>query len=157
MTTMRRANPREQGEIGLSIAISWFGRSGYAVLVPLCDNQPYDLIVDDGERLARVEVKTTTRRTRGGVFYVDLRTTGGNRSVYTSRLFDPAKADLLFVVTDAGDANLLPTTALTTTSNLTLGPRVQSFRVGGPVAADGAAPYHPVPRWDAREAKGKRL
>lgn len=42
MTTIRRANPRKQGEIGLGAATAWFLAEGYAVSVPLCDKQPYD-------------------------------------------------------------------------------------------------------------------
>ena len=134
METLRRRNPREQGEIGLAIAISWFGRTGYAVLLPLCDNQPYDLVVDDGERLLRVDVKTTTRRTRGGAFYVDLRTTGGNRSIYTSRPFDPHHVEVLFIVTGAGDAYLVPSAELRGRNSITFGRGAEHFRVAGSVA-----------------------
>lgn len=64
--TIRRANPRRQGEIGLGAAIAWFSRVGYLVSVPLCDNQPYDLVVDNGERLLKVQVKTAPGARRGG-------------------------------------------------------------------------------------------
>lgn len=61
--TIRRSNPRKQGEIGLGAAIAWFLGEGYGVSVPLCDNQPYDLIIDSkADGLQKVQVKTSTRR-----------------------------------------------------------------------------------------------
>jgi PD-(D/E)XK nuclease superfamily protein len=126
--TIRRRNPREQGEIGLADAIAWFAAQGHAVLVPLCDNQPYDLIVDDGERLARVQVKTATYRTRGGAFRAQIRTNGGNRTGYSSKPFDPAKADIVFILTDGGDRYVIPSCCITARADVTLGARYQEFR-----------------------------
>ena len=37
--TIRRTNPRIQGEIGLGHAIAWFSANGYNVCIPLCDNR----------------------------------------------------------------------------------------------------------------------
>lgn len=90
MSTIRRANPRKQGEIGLGDAIAWFSANGYSVSIPLAENQPYDLIVDSPEHgFQRVQVKTTTHRGRSGSFAVDLRTNGGNRSRHTSKSLRP--------------------------------------------------------------------
>ena len=75
---MRRSNPRLQGLIGVAAAIDWFTRAGYLVSIPLNDSQPYDLVVDDGMRLLRFQVKTTTARGRYGNFTLALQTAGGN-------------------------------------------------------------------------------
>ena len=69
-------NPRTQGAIGIGRAIAHYFAKGYAVFVPVADVSRYDLIVDTGERLMRIEVKTTTQP-KGEV---SLRTMGGNTS-----------------------------------------------------------------------------
>jgi hypothetical protein len=69
-------NPRAQGAVGIGRAIAHYSGMGYAVFTPVSDVSRYDLVVDTGERLMRVEVKTTTQP-KGEV---SLRTMGGNRS-----------------------------------------------------------------------------
>ena len=54
------ANPRRQGNAGLGIAIAYFSRVGAEVAIPLTDTQRYDLIIENGSGLERVQVKTTT-------------------------------------------------------------------------------------------------
>jgi hypothetical protein len=77
--TSWRANPRGQGLLGVTDAIAFFGSRGWPVSVPLIDSQPYDLIVDDAGTLHRVQVETTTCRSRSGAFTVTLSTSGGAR------------------------------------------------------------------------------
>jgi hypothetical protein len=52
-------NSRLQGNVGLANAIAWFANNGYRPAIPLTDSQDYDLIVDDGEKLYKVQVRTT--------------------------------------------------------------------------------------------------
>jgi hypothetical protein len=119
--TIRRANPRIQGEIGLAAAIGWFAANGYRVAIPLADNQAWDLVVEDGGgSLQKVQVKTTTARSAGGVFIVSLRTNGGNQSFHTTKYFDRSASDLLFVLTDDGDVYLIPTAELAVRTSLSL-------------------------------------
>lgn len=130
MKTIRRYNPRKQGEIGLGAAIAWFSSNGYAVSIPLADNQPYDLVVEDEEGLKRVEIKTATHRDRRGRFAVDLRTNGGNRSRDTHKPFDVLACELLFILTDEGLRYLIPTGQLRPRSGITLGPTYERYVVG---------------------------
>jgi hypothetical protein len=127
--TIWRQNPREQGLIGLTDAIAWFGGRGWAVCLPLIDSQPYDLVVDDGTQLQRVQVKTTTCRSRSGHYVVQLVTSGGNQSFHTKKAFDPSTSDLLYVLTDDGERYLIPTAAISARSGLTLGAKVASYRI----------------------------
>lgn len=129
--TIRRRNPRQQGEIGLGAAIGWFTAAGYIVSVPLCDNQPYDLVVDDGGRLQKVQVKTATGRSPRGAYVVRIATSGGDRSGTTVKLFDAAATDLLFVLADDRRAYLIPCTHMTATTTLTLEPKYGRYRVVG--------------------------
>jgi len=69
-------NSRTQGAIGVGRAIAYYSAKGWAVFTPVVDMSRYDLIIDNGDRLLRVEVKTTTRE-KG---QVNLRTMGGNQS-----------------------------------------------------------------------------
>lgn len=127
--TLWRANPREQGLLGLTDAIEWFGHRGWPISVPLIDSQPYDLVVDDGVRLHRVQVKTTTYRSTYGVFVVSLATRGGNQSFHSSRDFDPAGCDLVYVLTDARDRYLIPSSSIRARTTLNLGKQVASYRL----------------------------
>jgi hypothetical protein len=125
--TIWRANPREQGLLGFVDAIAYFGGIGWSVSVPLIDSQPYDLVVDDGERLQRVQVKTTTYRSPFGVYIVSLATRGGNQSFHTSKDFDPSGSDLLYVLTDDRHRYLIPTEQVSSRTSLSLGERMQRF------------------------------
>lgn len=130
--TIRRDNPRKQGEIGLGAAISWFTANGYSVCIPLADNQPYDLIVDGRDGLQRVQVKTTTHRQPGyGNFVVSLETAGGNRSRSTRKAFDKTLVELLFVLADDGSKWLFPTTVLTQKKTLNLCSAYRNYCVVG--------------------------
>lgn len=131
MSTIRRANPRIQGEIGLGAAIAWFTANGYRVAIPLADNQPYDLVVEDAEGLKRVEIKTATHINHQGHYAVDLRTNGGNRSRMTTKHFDATACDLLFVLTDDGRRYLIPVDELRPRAGLVLGRTYDSYVVGG--------------------------
>lgn len=127
--TIWRSNPREQGLLGLTDAIRWFGSLGWSISVPLIDSQPYDLVVDDGQRLHRVQVKTTTRRSPYGVYVVQLETRGGNQSFNTGKPFDPGACDLLYVLTDARTRYLIPTAEITSKTALSLGRKVSTYRL----------------------------
>ncbi len=124
--TIRRDNPRIQGDIGLGAAIAYFLGEGYDVAVPLGESQPWDLIIEArGERRVgpeRVQVKTTTFRDPRGQFVVHIATNGGNQSwTGVVRRFDPTLVEWLFVLTDDGDRYLIPSGAISATTALTLG------------------------------------
>jgi hypothetical protein len=127
--TLWRPNPREQGLLGLTDAIAFFGSRGWPVSLPLIDSQPYDLIADDGDTLHRVQVKTTTYRSPYGVFVVSLATRGGNRSFNTSRPFEARSCDMLYVLVDDGNRYLIPTAEISARTTLHLGSRYVAFRV----------------------------
>ena len=128
--TIWRRNPRDQGLIGLTDALAWFGSQGWDVCIPIIDNQPYDLVVDDGTGLKKVQVKTTTYRAPSGAFSVKLCTAGGNQSFHTKQDFDPNSCDLLYVLTDDGNRYLVPTVVITARTSLRLGSQMASYRVG---------------------------
>ena len=125
-------NTKKQGDIGLGIAISYFASQGLTVCIPLTDSQDYDLIVDRGDRLVRVQVKTVFRKSIYGRYVVTLRTRGGNRSgAGKTKFFDQQKCDELFVYADTGEIYLIPVNCIACRSTITLGEKWKQFRVGG--------------------------
>lgn len=129
LTDIRRDNPRMQGQIGLGDAVGWFAAHGFVVSIPLVDSQRYDLIVDDGEQLQRVQVKTTTVSSPYGVPIVGLKTAGGNQSFTTRRPFDPTEADVLYVLVEGGRRFVVPTAVIQARITLSLGDRVRDYEV----------------------------
>ena len=130
-TTIRRQNPRRQGDVGVGAAIAWFMERGYRVAVPLGESQPWDLAVEHPEvsGIQRVQVKTTTHRNRRGVFAVRLATSGGNRTWQgVARRFDLTSVELLFVLTDDGARYVIPTHGLQAEVELTLSDRFTQHR-----------------------------
>ncbi len=111
-------NSRQQGAIGVGRAIAYYSSRGYAVFVTISDVSRFDFVVDTGERLLRVEVKTT--RQASGL--IDLRTHGGNRSWsgVVKRLSE-TDCDIVFVVNVAtGSEREYPVSALEGMSTITV-------------------------------------
>jgi hypothetical protein len=103
-----RLNPRLQGDLGERSAMLWFGAQGAAVFIPVFHSRDFDLVVDRGEGLARVQVKTGTHF-RNNRWEVAVCTRGGNQSWngLVKRL-DPAAYDYLFVLVGDGRCWLIP-------------------------------------------------
>ena len=90
-------NSRKQGDAGLGQAIAWFTMQGYAVSIPLTDNQDYDLVVEVDGRLQKVQVKSGSRLAKSGAALFYLSVQGGNLSgVTTSKLVSSQVWDYLF-------------------------------------------------------------
>ena len=69
---------QRKGDIATARAIATFTEMGYDVSIPLTESAAYDLIVDDGSDLARVQCKFISDRRR----QVDLRRTHSNSTGY---------------------------------------------------------------------------
>ena len=120
----------------------WFASQGAMVAIPIGHSPDYDLITDFGDRLERVQVKTSSFWT-GRRWVVALATRGGNQSWsgLVKRL-EPSRCDSLFVHVGDGRRWYIPVQALDCASGLTLGgPKYAEFEVapGDPLPARGAA------------------
>jgi hypothetical protein len=123
-------NSKKQGDVGLGAAIAWFSSQGFTVLIPLTDSQEYDLVVDQGGRLFKIQVKTVSHRNSCGNFEVELRTKGGNKSgTGKTKLFDPVLIDYLFVLTSNGDRYVIPAINLFGNTQVTLGANRDKYKV----------------------------
>lgn len=74
---LTKRDTKSKGDLSeLRVAIE-LTKLGYFISKPLGENQRYDLIADDGQRLHRVQVKTG--RVRGGVIMFSCCSTHGHR------------------------------------------------------------------------------
>lgn len=125
----QHTNPRMQGNAGLGIAIAYFSRVGVRVAIPLTDSQPYDLIIDNDNRVERVQVKTTTLRDPYGCYLVSLQTVGCNTKEVVKRDFHPTDYEWLFVVCGDACVYMIPTEAITARTQVYLGRKYEAFRL----------------------------
>ena len=60
-------NSKKQGDIGMCYAMAYYSKLGWTISVPITDSQDYDLIVDTGTNLLKVQVKTTSYEEYPGI------------------------------------------------------------------------------------------
>lgn len=126
---LEQKNSKKQGDVGLGIAIGWCTAKGYCVSIPLSDSQEYDLVVDIGGKLNKVQIKTTNAKSKYNIYAVGLRTGGGNQSFITSKLFDPKAVDYLFILTGEGTKYFIPCTEMDNVNSISLGKLVERYKV----------------------------
>ena len=103
-----RIPPRLQGDVGEWSAIGWLIDHGAKVFLPLGHSPDVDLVADLGDRLVRVQVKTSTVY-RSRRYEVTLCTRGGNQSWNgVVKLFDQARWDYLSSTLGTGVAGSSP-------------------------------------------------
>ena len=119
-----------QGAAGLGLAIAYFTVEGYIVSVPLNDNQNYDLVVDKGDGLKRVQVKTTGYKIKPTQAYtVQLKSVRPNKTENVIRPFNGKTCDILFVVTKDNDKYLIPSSVVDGKNSISLGTRVEEYKI----------------------------
>ena len=119
---VERLKPKQQGDLGEADAIAVLTRLGGEVSVPLFSSPDYDLVVDFGDGLQRVQVKTSAFEKRPGVFGVVVCTSGGNQSWSgLVRTFDRSRCDLLYVLVASERRWLIPASAVDARRQVTLG------------------------------------
>ena len=127
----RNMNTKQQGDIGVAKAIYYYTVSGFIVSIPNTDNSRYDLVVDKGVGLQKVQVKTTTFKSKYGVYEVGLKTCGGNSSWSgVSKKLSKEEIDTLFVLTQDGDMYEFPPEVFDGRGRLNLGKDRDIYKVG---------------------------
>ena len=123
-------NSKKQGDIGMCYAMAYYSKLGWTVSIPITDSQDYDLVVDNGTRLFKVQVKTTRFKAPSGNYTASLTTNGGNRSGSgKTKKFNDNSSDLLFVLTEAGECYSIPTSEINSTTIITLCEKYLPYRV----------------------------
>ncbi len=132
-------NRQEQGDLGEASARCWYEFAGHTVLMPTGRSPDYDFVADDGERLVKVQVKTSGCLSPYGRYAVTLATRGGNQSWSgLSKRFSSDRCDELFVVTVDGRRWRFPSAAVPGGSGINVGgQKYEAFEVdpGPPLQA----------------------
>lgn len=90
-----------KGDVGLAAAILYFVQERYYVSLPTTESAPYDLIVDNGSELYRVQTKFTSGKA------VDLRCIHSNSGGYVVKHYADKAYDWLFVYRADGEKFLI--------------------------------------------------
>ena len=101
-------NTKIQGSPGSGQAIAYFTKMGYIVSLPLNDSQDYDLIIDIQDILYKVQVKTTTIKSKSGYYQPYIRQTCKNTKRNYTKPGTELKYDFLFVTTDSFENWFIP-------------------------------------------------
>ncbi len=153
-------NPRRQGDAGELSAIVWLLSVGALVSLPMFHSPDYDLIADFGDRVERVQVKTSVAW-HNCRFVVSLCTRGGNQSWNgVIKRLDATRCDSVFVHVGDGRRWYIPSASLGGGSGIVLGgPKYAEYEIepGEPLeprfpTLDSAPPWR-----DSRAVKGDAL
>lgn len=93
---------QRKGDIAVAQAIATFTKLGHDVSVPLTESAAYDLVVDDGDVLRRVQVRYAS-----GV-EVELRRIHSNSQGYVVKKTRANAYDWLYVLRSDGSEFLIP-------------------------------------------------
>lgn len=123
-------NTRRQGDLGELSAANWFASRGARVAFPFGHSPDWDLVIELGNRLYRVQVKTSTFF-RAERWEVGISTSGGNQSWNgVVKRFSPSRCDYLFVCVADGRRWCIPATKVDARCGLLLGgPKYAPFEV----------------------------
>lgn len=83
---------QRKGDIAVAQAITTFTRLGYDILLPLTESAPYDLAVDTGKKLKRVQIRYTSTKE------VDLRNIHSNSKGYVVKKTKDNSYDWLYIL-----------------------------------------------------------
>lgn len=92
---------QRKGDIAVSQAIARFTKIGYDVALPLTESAPYDLIVDTGKEIKRVQVRYS------GVKEVSLRRIHSNSKGYVVKKTKTNAYDWLYIFKSNGKEYLI--------------------------------------------------
>lgn len=119
---------KEKGNTSLGIAIAYYSSNGYTVSIPLNDTQDYDLIVDKEDVLKKVQVKSTSCKTKYGNYQVALKSCGGTKGKTYKTLID-TNVDELFILIENFDMYILPIEEIKNKSTLNICEKYNKYKV----------------------------
>ena len=129
-------NTRKQGDIGVAEAIAYYTKLGYTVSIPITEAARYDLVVDDGKDLFKIQCKTSTFVVNSGAYQVNLRTFGGNQSWGgTVAKISSEETDIVFIWCSNDTLWEIPSTKVEGMTSVTLGNKYSEYLVEGSIDA----------------------
>jgi FlaG/FlaF family flagellin (archaellin) len=94
-------NTQHKGDTATAQCIATFTKKGYDVLIPLTESAAYDLVLDTGKTLVRVQVKYSSGKE------VDLRNIHSNAKGYVVKKTKESSYDWLYVLHESGEEYLI--------------------------------------------------
>lgn len=107
-----------KGKGAVGIAIAYFSLRGM-VSIPLepCE---YNLLFDDGIKINRVKVVSTSYKTSYGIYSASIRTMGGNMPKTEVKPFDQSSCEFIFIATNELDIYNIPSCEIKSTRQISL-------------------------------------
>ena len=121
-------NPKKQGDIGEAMAIYQLTKAGYTVSIPICDSAKYDLIVELGGVMLRVQVKTSRYRIKSGNYEFNLATSFSNTARTTRVNREKEDYDALFCAGCSGDFWFVPEASISSKKSVVMGTKYTAFK-----------------------------
>ncbi len=119
---------KEKGNTGLGIAIAYYTSNGYTVSIPLNDTQDYDLIVDKDNVLKKIQVKSTSCKTKYNIYQVSLKSCGGTKGITYKTVID-TNIDEIFILTNNLDIYIIPINKIQNRGTINLCAKYQKYKV----------------------------
>ena len=119
---------KEKGNSGLGMAIAYFSSNGYVVSIPLNDTQDYDILVDKGGFISKVQVKATGCKTKNNIYQVALKTCGGTKGKEYKTLVN-TNIDYVFILNADLKMYLIPKNEIKNKSTINLGKKMDKYIV----------------------------
>ena len=122
-------NSKEKGDLAVGQAIGYYTLKNFEVLLPIGDKKAYDFVVDDGEKLSKVQSKYSSYMKENGSFAVELRSTGGNQSRHTWSQYQKGDFDVLFIYLSNGDKYEIPFCVIEGKQSITVGKEYTEYKM----------------------------
>ena len=119
---------KEKGNSGLGMAIAYFSSNGYVVSIPLNDTQDYDILVDKGGFISKVQVKATGCKTKNNIYQVALKSCGGTKEKEYKTLVN-TNIDYVFILNADLKMYLIPKNEIKNKSTINLGKKMDKYIV----------------------------
>ena len=119
---------KEKGNSSLGIAIAYYSSNGYTVSIPLNDTQDYDLIVDKDSILRKVQVKSSSCKTKYGNYQVALKSCGGTKG-RTYKTVIETNVDEIFILLENLEMYVIPIKEIQNKSTITICDKYNNYRV----------------------------
>ncbi len=94
-------NTQHKAEIAVAQAIATFTKLGYGVALPLTESAAYDILLDDGLKIYRLQVRYSKERD------VELRKIRSNASGYIVKKVKAQSYDWLYIFRPTGEEYLI--------------------------------------------------
>lgn len=92
---------QRKGDVATTQCIATFTKLGYDVMLPVTESAPYDVVIDTGKKLERVQVKYSSNKE------VDLRSIHSNSKGYVVKKTKKNSYDWLYVLLEDGEEFLV--------------------------------------------------